>query len=390
MRQTFLRADLETGPSAPQREVLFSALSLAVLLGVACADEPGATSLDEEGISAEARGAARDARCLPRDGGASVGDAATSEQDASRPAFDWAPGDYPPDLRSQNYRTISNLPGQPDKTRGYKVHVPRSYDPARPAPVVFAIHGLGQNAVMFVVNGTQWVQKSDKEGFILVMPNGLQEGGGGSWNAGVCCGAAAAQKLDDVGFIRAIFGEVRQHLNVDERRVYATGLSNGGFMSHRLGCEAADLFAAIAPLAGTIGTKELGAVGTTNDPDLLRCVPSRPIPVLAMHGDGDPIVPYKGLKPTLDHWASVNGCAASTAPATQPASGGDTTCVSYQGCPSGVEVTGCTVSKGGHCWFGDPSCGTGAPGIGNLFVGNNSRDLNATDAAWDFLRRFQR
>jgi polyhydroxybutyrate depolymerase len=248
-----------------------------------------------------------------------------------------------------------------------------------------------QNAVMFVVNASGFVEKSEQEGFILVMPNGVQEEAiGGSWNAGACCGAAAKQKLDDVAFIRALYAELRTHLNVDARRVYATGMSNGGFMSHRLGCEAADLFAAIAPVAGSIGTNELAAARTTDDSDLKACTPSRPLPVLAIHGSSDGIVAYKGLKASLDHWATKDGCSATTRAATQPASGGDTTCVTYEGCPTGVEVTGCSVQGGGHCWFGDPSCGTGAAGIGNLFVGNDSKFLKATDAIWAFLSRFQR
>ena len=161
-------------------------------------------------------------------------------------------------------------------------------------------------------------------------------------------------------------------------------------MALRLGCDAADLFAAIAPLAGTIGTTELGAIGTNSDPDLKSCDPVQPIAVLYMHGDGDPIVPYASMKPTLDYWASKNGCSSTTGPATHPASGGDTTCVTYAGCKAGVEVTGCTVKDGGHCWFGDQSCGTGAPGTGELIVGNNSDFLNASNAAWDFVSRFRR
>ncbi|HEY6879069.1 MAG TPA: PHB depolymerase family esterase, partial [Polyangiales bacterium] len=275
------------------------------------------------------------------------------------------------------------------RTRGYKVHVPPGYDPSKATPVLYSFHGLQQNAVMFTVDGTSLVAESDAEGFVLVMPNGVQEDGiGGSWNAGVCCGAAASAKLDEVGFVRAIHAAIREHLNIDPKRVYATGLSNGAFMAHRLGCEAADLFAAIAPLAGSIGTSELGAIGTNRDPDLKACEPSRPLPVLAMHGSGDGIVPYAGMKPSLDHWAQVAGCGTGTIAATQPASGGDTSCVTYRDCPQGIEITGCTVANGGHCWFGDESCGTGFAGIGNLVVGRNSDFLDASKAAWEFVSRF--
>ena len=333
----------------------------------------GTTGSDVEGPDA---GPAADAAVSP---GASVAN------------YDWAPGDYPPDLHGPAYLELKDVPGQDGKTRHYKVHVPKSYSASVPAPVLFALHGYQQNAVMFVVDGTGFVEKSEEEGFILVLPNGVQEDGiGGSWNAGICCGAASGQELDDVGFIRAIFAEVQKHVNVDASRVYATGLSNGGFMTHRLACEAADLFAAVAPVASSIGTPELGSIGTNPSPDFENCSPSRPISVLAMHGDADWIVPYAGMKRTLDYWAERAGCALETVAAQQPESGGDTHCVTYTDCPQDIEITGCSVAGGGHCWFGDEGCGTGAPGLGNLIVGNDSDFLNATDATWDFLKRFRR
>src|SRR6201999_3515118 len=115
------------------------------------------------------------------------------------------------------------------------------YDPKVPMPLVFCFHGLGQNAVMFCVDGAGMIPKSDDAGFILVMPNGYMN----KWNAGACC--LSDPKLNDVALVRAIFEEVGKHVNVDLTRVYATGLSNGGFMSYRLACEASDIFAAVAP-----------------------------------------------------------------------------------------------------------------------------------------------
>jgi polyhydroxybutyrate depolymerase len=316
------------------------------------------------------------------------------------PGYDWKPGDYPPDVHEQTYLEIAGVPGQQGKTRGYKVHVPPGYTSAKAAPVLFAMHGYFQNAVMFVVDGTSLLAKSDDEGFILVMPNGLQEDlFGGSWNGGVCCGEASKQRLDDVALIRAIFAEVAKHVHIDTTRVYATGLSNGGFLSYRIACEASDLFVAVAPIAGAIGSLDLGnaiattileGIGTNPSPDLESCEPKYPVAVLSVHGTADPLVPYESMKPSVDHFARVNRCEASVAPAAQPMSGGDTTCVTYTGCPMGVAVTACTIRDGGHCWFGDASCGTGAPIIGNLFVGNDSTFFKTSDAVWDFLKRFHR
>ena len=271
--------------------------------------------------------------------------------------------------------------------------MPKGYDKNTPAPVLFAFHGLMQSPLLFPINGSSFVQKSDEEGFILVMAAGVQEeafGVGGSWNAGTCCGVTANQRIDDVGFVRALHAELHAHLNVDDTRVYATGMSNGGYMSFRLGCEAADIFAAIAPVAGGVGIKEVSAFGTNQNPDFTKCAPSEPVAVLAVHGEADPIVPYAIMKPSLEQFARANGCQTTTQPATQPASAGQSTCITYAGCKDGVEVTGCSVKSGGHCWFGDPSCGTGAPGIGNAFVGNNSKDIDTSDAVWKFVSRFRR
>jgi poly(3-hydroxybutyrate) depolymerase len=77
-------------------------------------------------------------------------------------------------------------------------------------------------------------------------------------------------------------------------------------------------------------------------------------------------------------------------PATSPKSAGDTTCVSYSGCPKGIEVIGCSIANGGHCWFGSPDCGTGGGAIGAVIVGANSNTMINTDAVWDFFSRMKK
>lgn len=296
---------------------------------------------------------------------------------------DWGAGDYPPQLTQETYLDITGVAGQLGLTRQYKVHVPPGYDCHVPAPVVFCLHGLSQTAVSFCVNGTGFVggtggtgfpDKSDQEGFILVMPNGHQN----SWNGAGCCGGAGSLGLDDVALMKAILAETKTHVNVDARRVFATGFSNGGYMSYRLACEAADVFTAVAPAAGGI------------QPDPSACTPSQPISVLDVHGTLDSLVPYSLQKPSLDRMAWTSWCTTKTSAAAVPASGGDTTCVTYTGCASGIEVTGCTVQNGGHVWFGDPSCGTGAGALGCAFVGANSNFMVNTDAVWDFFSRLSR
>jgi polyhydroxybutyrate depolymerase len=248
--------------------------------------------------------------------------------------------------------------------------------------VVFCIHGLAQNPVMFCVTGAAMDKKSDAEGFILVMPNGYQA----SWNAGTCCGAASNEKLDDVALFRAIFAEVDGHLNVDHRRVYATGLSNGGYMSYRLACEASDLFAAVAPAAGAVGINTIGG-GTNATSDFTTCAPKEAVSVLDTHGTADPLIPYSVQAPSLAVFSAADGCGTTTTPALSPKSAGDTACVAYPQCNAGTEVIGCTVTGGGHCWFGSPDCGTGGGVIGAAFVGANSNTMMNTDAVWDFFSR---
>jgi polyhydroxybutyrate depolymerase len=225
--------------------------------------------------------------------------------------------------------------------------------------------------------------KSDAAGFIVVMPNGYQN----SWNGGTCCGGAVTDGLDDIALMRAIFKEVSGHLNVDTSRVYATGLSNGAYMSYRLACEASDIFVAVAPGAGAIGMADIGG-GTTSTSDFKACTPTAKVSVLDLHGTDDPLIPYSTQKPSLERLAMRNECKLTTHPATQPTSGGDTQCVSYD-CPAGVDMTGCTVTGGGHVWFGSPNCGTGVDAACSI-VGANSTMLVNTDAVWDFFKAHAR
>jgi polyhydroxybutyrate depolymerase len=302
---------------------------------------------------------------------------------------DWMAGDYPSDFVSNgNYLTISGVAGQMNNDRQYAVHVPTGYQSGTPVPALFCLHGLGESAASFCLDtGVAWPTKGDQEGFVVIMPNGYQN----SWNGGTCCGAAASSGLDDVGLMRAIFAEVGKHVNIDLSRVYATGLSNGGYLSYRLGCEASDLFVAVAPSAGAVGTAAIGG-GTQSTSDMTTCAPTHKVSVLDIHGTSDPLIPYATQKPSQAFFQASNGCSTDTASATVPASGGDTTCVTFTGCPTcpSVETTACSVQGGGHCWFGSSDCGTGAGTLGTSIVGNNSNFMKNTDAIWSFFAPLSR
>jgi polyhydroxybutyrate depolymerase len=145
----------------------------------------------------------------------------------------------------------------------------------------------------------------------------------------------------------------------------------------------------VAPDAGAVGINSIGG-GTNAESDFTQCRPSRPVSVLHIHGTEDPLIPYSLQAASLDLMATNDGCTMTKGPAQQPASAGDTTCTSYMGCPAGIEVTGCSVAMGGHCWFGSEDCGTGGGAIGLAIVGANSNTLRNTDAVWDFFARTTR
>ncbi|MCA9650927.1 MAG: prolyl oligopeptidase family serine peptidase [Myxococcales bacterium] len=226
--------------------------------------------------------------------------------------------------------------------RRYDLFVPNSYDPTASAPLVLNFHGLfgtpSQQA-----DFSQFDATAEGHGMLVAYPEGI----GQSFNAGVCCGTASSTGVDDVGFARALVADVSAKMCVDPRRVYATGMSNGGHMAHRLACEAADLFAATASVAGV-----LSLAGP--------CVPSRPISMVQLHGTADGIVAYNGFPAVpamMEAWAARNGCSAQSEVIFDQ---GDTHCETWPGCDAGVEVTLCTIEGGGHCWPGNPSCLFGA------------------------------
>ena len=265
--------------------------------------------------------------------------------------------------------------------RKYLVHVPKGYDPSKPTPLVVAMHGGGAN-MEIQANDTYYglISKSDQSGVIVVFPNGYSRRKTGklaTWNAGECCGAAVEDNVDDVGFIRAMLGEVHKDLNIDSKRIYATGMSNGGLMSYRLACEMSDVFRAIASVAGTDNTR--------------TCKPQNPISVLHIHAKDDTHVLFEGgagpdafksavneftsVPSTISKWVGLNACASKPKRVLEEPG---VYCDVYSECADGVEVQMCVTEEGGHSWpGGQKPRGTGTP----------SRAISATDAIWDFFER---
>lgn len=246
------------------------------------------------------------------------------------------------------------------RTRTFLVHVPADYDPSAPTPVVLDMHGRAFTAqAQRALTGMD--ELADVEGFVAVHPQGV----GRTWNAGLCCGEAMREGVDDVGFVAAMLDALEAELCVDRRRVFVTGLSNGGFIAHRLACELSDRIAAIAPVAGVL---------TVGD-----CVPARPVPVLHFHGDDDQVVRYEGYggylsaEASCEGWAARNGCDATS---QVTFSEDDVECRTWAGCAEGAEVRLCTIAGGGHTWPG------GAP---LPLLGRTTQTVSASRWAWTFF-----
>ncbi|MFM7199379.1 MAG: alpha/beta hydrolase family esterase [Myxococcota bacterium] len=229
------------------------------------------------------------------------------------------------------------------RTRTYKLTVPSSYQASTGMPLVINLHGWGGTGEQHDTD-TGMSAKAQSAGFIVAHPDGVDN----SWNAGACCGGAVSQGVDDVGFIRALVKSISSSYCVDPDRVFATGFSNGGYMSHRLGCEAADVFAAIAPHAGLIGID--------------TCAPPRAVPVVQSQGTADLLVPYRNAKASNDYWVQYNKCTSTSVIYKN----GPATCSLYTGCTGNAEVKWCEVRGMNHVWP------TGAY-------------LPITDVFWDFF-----
>ncbi|MBX9849844.1 MAG: prolyl oligopeptidase family serine peptidase [Rhodocyclaceae bacterium] len=268
------------------------------------------------------------------------------------------------------------------ETRLYRLHVPTSYRPGTPVPLLFALHG-GGGSMDYQADDSSYGQitSSEKNGHIVVVPNGISRFDSGklaTWNAGKCCGQARDKQVDDVGFIRQIVANLTRQLDIDPKRIYATGMSNGGMMAYRLACEMPDVFAAIAPVAGTDNT--------------VACTPTRPVSVLHIHARNDERVLYEGgagfgkrsqdavtdfksVPASLNEWLTHNSCAPTPQRVLDVAGA---YCDRYNACKNGSEVQLCITETGGHSWPGGKKARAKE---------GPSQALSANDVMWEFFKR---
>jgi polyhydroxybutyrate depolymerase len=257
--------------------------------------------------------------------------------------------------------------------RTYTVHVP----PGPPVGLVLSLHGgggtgTGQQGL------TDFDTVADASNLLVVYPDGYDK----SWADGRGAAPADRRHLDDAGFLVALVGKLQNDFGVPHGHVFATGMSNGGFMSDRLACDHADVFAAIAPISGTLGI----GVG---------CKPSRPVSVLFAHGTTDPVVPFNGgdvrgrgglshsisARNLVNMWRVADGCQGEPEAQVLPDVGDGTLVRRFasNNCAAGTEVVFYQIDNGGHTWPG------GRQYLPKVVIGATTRAFDGSQAIAQFF-----
>jgi len=290
--------------------------------------------------------------------------------------------------------------GHDGQQRAYRIHVPPSYDGRTAVPLVFCFHGGGGNAE--VASRMGFTPLADQESFIVIYPEGLNR----HWNDGRRSAKFAEQdaKIDDVAFVLSLLEALHREYQIDAKRVYATGASNGGFFSHRLAIDASDKFAA----AGIM-------IATMPKPFEQKFRPVQPVSVLFMNGTEDPFVPYEGgpITPNFTPrrtksadrdfgrgactstdtavrlWLKHNGLDKTEPGIKQlPDKDRDDGCTVVQrvwsGGKAGSEVVLYRIEGGGHTIPG------GVQYLPQRIIGKTCHDFDGLRAVWNFFERHSR
>jgi len=289
------------------------------------------------------------------------------------------PVDKPSELKTVNL-TVDGNP------RSFIVYLPTGYNNAGKMPLIFAIHG-GSGTPEGMINIANFKTIADRDKVVLVYPAGIQK----NWNDGRPT-TPNQLGINDVSFFNQLCDYMINNYSVDGTKIYATGISNGGFMSSRLGCELSNRIAAIAVDAATIEA-------TTIAPN---CNPGRPVPAIYIHGTSDPLVPFTGGQMTaggtaggtvlshfqaIDKWVTINGCNSTPTITDLPDISNDGTTIKqrvYAGGTKSSEVVSYVVLNGGHTW---PQ---GFQYLNEAIIGKTSQDMNACEVIWTFFKRFSR
>ncbi len=271
--------------------------------------------------------------------------------------------------------------------RTYIAHIPSRLPRTGLAPLLIALHGGGGSGrAMERLTRRGFNRLADKEGFAVVYPDAIDK----HWNdgRGLVIYRSQRERVNDVGFISALIDHFSERFGIDRRRVYVVGMSNGALMAYRLACELPQKIAAIASVAG--GMPE----------NLSRhCPASRPVPVLIIQGEDDPVVPWDGGKirfgrlrlgrvlsvlDAVDYWSNRDRCSYAVdvgyLPDRDPRDGTRVWKKGYAGCALGTEVVLYGIEGGGHTWPG------GYQYLPEWLIGRTTKDINANEVVWRFFK----
>lgn len=281
------------------------------------------------------------------------------------------------------------------RKRSCIIHAPPAINAGHALALVLNFHGGGGNAKGYM-QYTKMNALADKEGFIVVYPDGTGERENKflSWNAGKCCGYAFDNNVNDVGFIKRLIEQLPDWVRVDERRVYSTGISNGAMMTYRLASELPNKIAAFAAVAG----------GTIID----TIASEEPVPIMHIHSLDDPRALYNGgvgphfpmtkqgvnhpdIEKMLQVWLEHNHCDKNpvigpTVRKKQLASGDEhgATKYTYSSAQHGTQIVVWKLTGAGHVWPG------GLADYLEDFLGASTDVIDANKEIWDFFSGYKR
>ncbi len=288
------------------------------------------------------------------------------------------------------------------RDRSYRLHVPPAASSGRALPLVLNLAGATQNGWLEEIQSGM-DSSSDSNGYLVAYPDGTRistvltpdpvaKQAQYGWNAGQCCGLPVTQRVNDVGFLLKVISDIASRTPVDLRRVYATGISNGGMMAYALAAEASTHFAAVSSVSGQV--------------EIPTIHPTRAVPTMEFHSVNDPIALFDGVKnknPKLrlsvmegiDQWVKADGCrpkphTGRTIVGSGAVSQGETaTLITYRYCRGGAEVALWRFTGSGHVWPG-ATFNTGPPKTWVLAgVGRGIVLVNANEVMWQFFQHYE-
>jgi polyhydroxybutyrate depolymerase len=266
------------------------------------------------------------------------------------------------------------------RSREYIIYLPTGYNLATSLPLVFCLHGGGGTDSGFI-SMASFNAVAERDKFIVVYPQGIQK----NWNDGRPT-PPNQLGVDDVNFFRAMIQQFSGTYKIDAKRIYATGISNGGFMSSRLGAELGDKIAAFASDAASVEKLTIypGITGTNS------------VSAMYIQGTLDPLVPFTGGVMTagsggtiashaeaVTKWITANNCSATAVVTNIPDIASDGTTATrrdYNGGTKGTAVTSIIIQNGGHTW---PQ---GTQYLSELIIGKTCQDFNGVETVWEFFK----